>query len=431
MEKTANRNSKIEELINKLSDVLTPIAGRMQDFHLISALSQAMQLNLPIVIIGSFACLFAFLDVGGWQTFVGAHPMISMVCMTIQSLTLSLFGFYILLVLPYLYANRLGMKQAVAMVPLTVAAYFLLTPSQLYTAINSEWLGHKGIVSVVLITFIVVRVAKFILDKKLYIRMPAGVPKFVEDGFAVLVPAVVILVPFAIIEYLVAQTSVGCVHQVIYDILQIPFQRVGLSLIGQTLTETAATLCMFLGLHANTVIGIVEPVRMAAAAENLAAWQAGLPLPNIAPYGFTNLSLIGAGGSCLSATLAFLLFARSKRYQGVARIAIVPGIFGIGEPILFGLPIMLNATAFIPFMTVVIFNQIFIYTLIATGIVGRFTGAIVHWTVPPIMNMILGSSTPVAAIIAQIVEICIDLAIWYPFVKLMDREALAEEKEAE
>ena len=92
---------------------------------------------------------------------------------------------------------------------------------------------------------------------------------------------------------------------------------------------------------------------------------------------------------------------------------------------------MLNATAFIPFMLVVIFNQIYAYTLIASGIVGRFTGAIVHWTVPPIMNMILGSSTPVAAIIAQLVEIAIDLAIWYPFVKLMDREALAEENEAE
>ena len=148
--------------------------SRMQDFHLISALSQSMQINLPVVIIGSFACLFAFLDVGGWQAFVGAHPMISMVCMTIQSLTLSLFGFYILIVLPYLYASRLGMRQSVAMVPLTVAAYFLLTPSQLYTAVNSEWLGHKGIVSVVLVTFLVVRISKFILDKKLYIRMHAG-----------------------------------------------------------------------------------------------------------------------------------------------------------------------------------------------------------------------------------------------------------------
>lgn len=422
-----NKNQKMDQIIEKLSDILTPVAAKMQDMHLVSALSNAMQINLPVVIVGSFACLLAFLDVGGWQTFLAANPNIQMLCMTMQSLTLSLFAFYILITLPYIYANRLGMKQAAAMIPLTVATYFLLTPHDLYTAVRSEWLGHKGIVSVILVTWLVVNFTKFILDKKLYIKMPAGVPKFVEDGFAVLVPAVCLFIPAVIIESVFEGTSFGTIHAVIYNILQIPFQAVGLSLIGQTLTETAATLCMFLGLHANTVIGIVEPLRMSAAAENLAAWQAGLPLKNIACYGFTNLSLIGAGGSCLSATLAFLLFSKSKRYQGVARIAVVPGIFGIGEPILFGLPIMLNPTAFIPFMVVVIFNQIFAYTAIATGLVGKFTGAIVHWTVPPIMNMILGSSTPVRAIICQVIIIAINLAIWYPFVKLMDKEALAEE----
>ena len=422
-----NKNQKMEQLIDKLSDILTPVAAKMQDMHLVSALSNAMQVNLPVVIVGSFACLLAFLDVGGWQSFLGANPQIMMVCMKIQSMTLSCFALYILLTLPYIYANRLGMKQSAAMVPLTVATYLLITPHDLYTAIRTEWLGHKGIISAILITWIVVNVTKFILDKKLYVKLPAGVPKFVEDGFAVLVPAVLLFVPAAIIENVVEATSIGTVHTVIYNILQIPFQAVGLSLIGQTLTETAATLCMFLGLHANTVIGIVEPLRMAAAAENLANWTAGLPLQNIACYGFTNLSLIGAGGSCLSATLAFLLFSKSKRYQSVARIAAVPGLFGIGEPILFGLPIMLNPTAFIPFMVVVIFNQIFAYAAIGLGLVGKFTGTIVHWTVPPILNMILGSSTPVRAIICQIIIILINLAIWYPFVKIMDKEALAEE----
>lgn len=424
----ANNNShKMEELIDKLSDLLTPIAGKMQDMHLISALSNSMQINLPVVIIGSFACLLAFLDVGGWQSFLAANPSVQMVCMKIQSMTLSCFALYILVTLPYIYANRLGIKQSAAMVPLTLATYLLITPHDLYTAIRTEWLGHKGIISAILITFIVVRVTKFILDKKLYVKLPAGVPKFVEDGFAVLVPAAVLFIFAAVVENIVEATSLVTIHAAIYNVLQIPFQAIGLSLVGQTLTETAATLCMFLGLHANTVIGIVEPLRMAAAAENLAAWTAGLPLPNIACYGFTNLSLIGAGGSCLSATLAFLLFAKSKRYKSVARIAIVPGLFGIGEPILFGLPIMLNPVAFIPFMLVVIFNQIFAYGAIALGLVGKFTGTIVHWTVPPILNMILGSSTPVQAIICQIIIILINLAIWYPFVKIMDKEALTEE----
>ena len=414
-------------IIDKIADVLTPIAAKMQEFHLVSALASTMQALMPITIIGSFACLGAFLDIGGYQAFLAEHPNIQLICMNIQSLTLSMFALYTLLILPYLYAQRLGMKQALAMVPMAVAAYLLITPHTLYTAVPTEWLGHKGLVSVILISFVVVRITKLLLDNKICLRMPAGVPKFVEDGFAILVPALILLVVFAIIQHIMSKTSFGSIHNIIYTVLQQPFQTVGLSLIGQTVTEVAATLCMFLGLHANTVIGIVEPVRLAAAAENLAAWSAGLELPHIAPYGFTNLSLIGAGGSCLSATLAFLIFSRSKRYQSVARVAVVPGIFGIGEPILFGLPIMLNPVAFIPFIGVVVFNQIYAYTIIAIGLVGRFTGAAIHWTVPPFLNMILSSSTPLKACIALAVELVVNLLIWYPFVKIMDKEALAEE----
>lgn len=417
-------------IIDKIADALTPVAAKLQEFHLITALTECMQMNMPVIIVGSFACLIAFLDVGGWQAFLAAHPMIPMVCMSIQSLTLSLLGLYVLLVLPYLYANKLKMAQSVAMIPMTVAAYLLLTPHELYTNLHCEWLGHKGLISVILITFVVVRVTKFFLDKKICIRMPAGVPKFVEDGFAILVPAAVIFVVFAVTQYLVAQTEMGTVHNVIYRFLQIPFQKVGLSMLGQTFVETSASLLMFLGLHAMTIVGIVDPLRLAASAENLAAWQAGLELPNIVTSSFTNLSLIGAGGSCLAVTLAFLLFAKSKRYKSISRAALVPGIFGVGEPILFGLPIMLNPMFFIPFIAVTIFNQIFSYVVIWSGMVGYFTGVVVNWTVPPFLNVILSNSTPVRACIALAVEIIIDLAIWRPFVKLADKQALEEEMAA-
>lgn len=416
--------------VDKIAEILEPIAAKMQEMHFISALADTMQANMPVTIVGSFACLAAFLDLGDYQAFLANYPAIQTICMSIQSLTLSIFGFYVLLLLPYLYAQKLGMKQALTMIPMAAAAYLLITPHELYTSIPTEWLGHKGLISVIIISFVVVRVTKLFLDNKIYIQMPAGVPKFVEDSFAILVPSAVLFVGFAIIQYVFANTSYGSIHNVIYTILQVPFQTIGLSLVGQTVTETFATLCMFLGLHANTVIGIVQPMRIAAGVENLEALKAGLELPNIVVEGFTGLSLIGAGGSCLSATLAFLFFSKSKRYQGISRMAFIPGLFGVGEPILFGLPIMLNPTAFIPFIGVVVFNQIYSYTIIATGLIGKFTGVALSWTVPPFLNMVLSNTTPVRACIALAIELVINLAIWYPFVKIMDKEALAEEAAA-
>lgn len=421
--------SKFEGMMNKLSDVLMPIAEKMQNFKLLAALTASMQATLPVTIIGSFACLVAFLDLGGWQDFLAAHPMIPMVCMTIQSLTLSILGLYILLIMPYLYASKLGMREAVTMIPMTVAAYLLLTPSDLYTAIRSEWLGHKGLISVIVITFLVVRVTKFFLDHHICIRMPAGVPKFVEDGLAIVVPAAVILVVCACVEYLMAQTSFGSIHNVIYAFLQKPFQFVGLSMIGQVLVEACASLAMFLGLHSMTIVGIVSPITTAASMENLAAWTAGEPLPNIVCSTFTGLSSIGGGGCLLVPIIAFLLFSKSKKSRSISRVALVPGIFSVTEPMLFGLPIMLNPVTFIPLMVTTIFNQSFSYIVIATGLVGRFTGVTTSWTIPNIINVCLTNSTPVRAVIALLVEFAIDLAIWYPFVKLMDRKDLMEEEE--
>ena len=424
---SSNQIEAKKNFTEKIADAIMPVAEKMQSFDFVGALSQTMQVILPIIIIGSFACLFAFVDIGPWQAFLGKYPAVQFVCMKIQSLTLSLFALYVLILLPYMYATRLNMKEAVATIPIAIASFLLLTPTELYTSVPAEWLGHKGLISAILISYISVRVTKLCIDKNIRIKMPAGVPKFVEDGFAVLVPGTILIVLCAIIGQVFAGTSLGTFHQLIYVILQVPFSKVGLSMLGQALTETAVALVMFCGIHANTVAGLVQPLRLAANLENLAAWQAGLPLPNIVTETFTNLSMIGAGGNCLIATLSVLFFSRSNRYKSIGKIALVPGIFGIGEPILFGLPIMLNPLFFIPFIVVNFFNQIFVYLIIAVGLVGRPTGVVTSWTIPPFINVMLSNSTPVRAVIAQLVVIIIDLAIWYPFVRAADKLAVKEE----
>ena len=426
--KTSTKSGGLESFTDRLSDVMTPIAEKMQSMMFISALSKSMQILLPITILGSFACLFAFVDIFGWQTFLAAHQNIQTALMGIQSVTLSIFAFYILLVLPYMYATNLGMQEALATVPLTVATFFIVTPTELYKSIPTEWLGQKGILSAILISYLVVRFVKFCVDKNIKFKMPAGVPKFVVDAFSVLIPAVILAAVAAIVKYLFSLTSIGTFHNLIYVILQTPFKKIGLSLVGSIFTETAATLAMFLGLHAGTVVGIVDPLRTAADLENLAAWQAGQPLPNIITGGYyAGLALIGAGGSALACTLSVLLFAKSERYKSIGKIALIPGIFGIGEPILFGLPVMLNPMFFIPWIGVTIFNQLYAYTVIATGLVGRFTGVSVSWTVPIILNPLLTNSTPIRAAIAQVILACIDLLIWYPFIKAADKIELAQE----
>lgn len=421
-------NSFFTKLTDKVAEKIVPISEKLTSIKFIQALSETMQAIMPIVIVGSFACLLAYVDIGPWQALLVKFPMISTVCMYIQSLTLSLFSLYVMLVLPHRYATHLEMKEATACVPLTLAAFLLLTPTELYASIPTQWLGHTGLFSALVVSWGVVRLVKLFIDKNVRIKMPNGVPKFVEDAFSVLIPGAVICVVAAVVGYLLEQTSLGCFHNIIYVILQQPIKSLGLTWWGITVAQLAATLVVFCGIHGNTVKSLFDPLVTAACLENLEAWQAGKELPNIVGDSFVNYCMPGNGGALLIPILTILIFAKSERMRAAGKVALVPGIFGIGEPILFGLPVMLNALYLIPMLVTVAFNHIYSYVLIAVGLMGKFTGVTISWTVPPIINAALTNSTPVLAIIFQIIMIVIDIIIWLPFIKIADKQAIEEEK---
>lgn len=161
---------------------------------------------------------------------------------------------------------------------------------------------------------------------------------------------------------------------------------------------------------------------------NAAALAAGQAIPNI--YGTGLLNTIQAGGIGATLGLAILLcvFAKSKRYKELAKVAIIPQIFNIGEPLLFGIPIMLNPLLFIPYIGGVVVNTVLAYGAMAIGIVGLPNGVNPSWTMPLGLQALLGISTPVKGLILQIVILAVDMLIWYPFVKMIDKQALLDEK---
>jgi PTS system cellobiose-specific IIC component len=351
--------------------------------------------------------------------------------MNAQSWTLSIIALYTVIVLPYLYAKRLGMEEPLATIPLNLAAYLLLTPTELYTSIPSTWLGHAGMFSVFIITFLVVRFIKICQDHNVTIKMPQGVPHYIEATFAVLIPAAIIVFACSLIGQLMTNTSYGSIHQMIYTFIQTPLMGIGTSFIGLLVTEIMMTLAMFCGIHGSSVAPYADALQIAANEQNAAALAAGEAIPNI--YGTGLLNSIQAGG--IGATLGFciimVIFAKAKRYKQLSRIAIIPQIFNIGEPLLFGVPIMLNPLLFIPYMGGVIMNTIVSYGAIALGIVSRCNGVNPSWTMPYLLQGLLTFKVPWQGFLLQVVILIMDMAIWYPFFKIIDKQAVAEEQAEE
>ncbi len=418
----------MEKLMNRIQKFIVPFSEKIASVKFLKAIAETMQIILPITVVGSFAVLFAFIDIGPWQAFLASQPTVAMIFMNTHSLTLACISLYVVMVLPYRYASNLGMKEAINMVPLTVATFLLLTPTELFTAIPTAWLGHKGMFTAIIIGFAVPRLSKFFVDNNLTIKMPAGVPKFIEDTFTVFIACMVIIFSASAIGKLLELTPVNNLHNVIYTVLQTPLQGIGLSFPGLLVTEILMTLFMFCGIHGSSAVPYFEALMQTANTENLAALAAGQPLPNIVNTGLANSIQMGGLGATLGLGILLLVFAKSSRFKQLSRMAIVPQIFNIGEPLLFGIPIMLNPMLFIPYMGGVLANTFIAYFSVALGIVAPFSGVNVSWTLPGVLQGLLGNTVPWQGALLQVVILAVDMLIWYPFVKIIDKEALEAEK---
>ena len=113
--------------------------------------------------------------------------------------------------------------------------------------------------------------------------------------------------------------------------------------------------------------------------------------------------------------------------KSLTRMAMVPGLFNINEPIIFGLPIVFNPYLLIPFALVPLLAMVITYLSITMGFMAPFSAVQVPWTTPPIIAGFLLNGWQGAVV--QIVNLVMATAIYLPFVKSQDKAFLEEEME--
>lgn len=425
--------TKENKIFDKLSDILSRFGERMMSIGFLSAISETMQAVTPIILIGSIMTLITSLDIGPWQKIITSIPNLVTISSIISQFTTGMFSLYVLLIMSYMYGKRIELKENIACIPITAMTFLILLP---YSAdgIGYDWLGMPGLIMAMVIGIFTPKLMKFMIDHNIRIHMPSGIPKFVEDGFTVLIPGLLIAIVCGVVNVLMGMTSFESVPDFIFKIIQTPITNVGLSLPGVTFIMCLTAATMWCGIHSNTVAGVLVPLLYAANLEDAAAIAAGGTASHIVNYSFCfNLTLPGGCGALLIPALIAAFYCKSNQLKSIGRISVVPAIFGIGEPTLFGMPVMLNPMLFIPLILGVFVNNIVAYAAIASGLVGMFNGTILPWTTPPIMGAMLASTTPIRAAILNVVLLVIDILIWVPFMKIFDKNCLkqeAEEREA-
>jgi PTS system cellobiose-specific IIC component len=214
--------------------------------------------------------------------------------------------------------------------------------------------------------------------------------------------------------------------------LQAPLKGAGNSLPSVLLYNFIAMLLWCFGINGPTITNSVwSPIFFVLTQDNLTAFQKGLKLPHIYTQQFIDIfTTYGGGGSTLSLLIVMLTVCRSKRVRELGKLAILPGIFGINEPIIFGLPVVLNPIIAIPFIIVPVLNTLISGLVFQAGWVPYTNGVMLPWTTPPIISGWLSTGSWTGSVL-QLFELILGVLIYYPFIKMLDRQYLSEELAAE
>jgi PTS system cellobiose-specific IIC component len=204
-----------------------------------------------------------------------------------------------------------------------------------------------------------------------------------------------------------------------YELVQQPFMGLANSYPAALLLGFISAFLWFFGLHgANIIDPFMQTINVPAIEANARALEAGTDLPYIVnkPF-FDSFVNIGGTGATLGLLIAIFLVARHhKAYMTVAKLSVAPGVFMINEPVMFGLPVVLNPILFIPYVLTPLVLVTTAYFATATGLVPAST-VIAPWTTPPIIGGILSTQSIAGGILAA-VNLILSVVIYLPFVKM-------------
>ena len=425
-------------MLSKLESVLMPLAEKIGKNKYLIAVRDGFLLSMPLLIVGSFFLLIANFPIPGWSDFWArffGEDWVSYFAKPTDA-TFSIMAILAVVGIGYSFAEQMNVDKLFGAASAMVS-WFLIMPYEVLLegggsvkGIPLDWVGSKGIFVGIICAFLSIHIYAWVNKKGWVIKMPEGVPPTVVKSFAALIPAGVSMLVFFVINIVFAMTPFHSAFDFIFTILQVPLLKLGNTLPAMVIAYIFQHLFRFFGVNGGSVVAAVfNPILQTLSAENLAAYQAGAPIPNIICQQFQDLfATFGGCGSALSLMIAMLLFCRSKRIRELGKLSLVPGLFGINEPIVFGLPIVLNPMILIPFMLVPTINIVISYICMSIGLVPLCSGVAIPWTMPVVLSGFL--STGWQGAVLQLVLLVLGIFVYMPFIKMMDKQYLADEAKA-
>ena len=292
----------------------------------------------------------------------------------------------------------------------------------------TAFMGTKGLLTAFIAAFVTVNVYKVCVKNNVTIRMPDEVPPNISQVFKDLIPFTVSIVLLYAFE-LIVKGAIGVTVAESIGTLLAPLFSAADGYLGITLIFGAYAFFWFVGIHGPSIVEpAIAAITYANAEVNLNLLQQGMHADKILTSG-TQMFIVtmGGTGATLVVPFMFMWLTKSKRNRAIGRASVVPTFFGVNEPILFGAPLVLNPIFFIPFIFAPIANVWIFKFFIETLGMNSFT-ANLPWTTPGPLGIVLGTNFQFLSFVLAALLILVDVAIYYPFLKVYDEQILEEER---
>ena len=439
-----------DKLMTFIESKILPIAGKIASNRYLNAIRDGFVFAMPFLIVGSFILLILnlpFTDKSNFlymewydnlmKAFKGDLVQPFYVSMGIMSLFVaygigySLSGHYNLNSITGGFLSLFSfllVSAKVEYVPIVeaVSKSFLVDADSYIPVMDVRFMDAKGLFVAIIFGIVSIEIFRFLVHKKLIITLPESVPPAIAKSFELLIPVAVVIVLFQALNIIIQKKLIMMIPELVMKIFE-PLLHISDSLPSIILILFLVHLLWFAGLHGTNILGaIISSISLSNLAFNQSALQAGEEITKIWAGSFFDLyALIGGVGTTLGLAIA-MVRSKNEHIKSIGKLSIVPAVFNINEPIMFGAPVVMNPVLMIPFIALPIINATIAWIFTKLNIIGHIV-SLVPWTTPGPLAALLATNLNVGSMILSLVLIFTSYLAYIPFLKAYEISLEKEE----
>ena len=438
----------MDKMQSAMEATLVPVAAKINGQRHVAAVRDAFTLAFPMTLAGSLVMLvnYAVLDPNGFIAKIlhlgNLIPNLADYQAALTPIlqgTTNIMSLLIVFLTAYKLAETKGGDTLLSAICAVGVFFIIYPPYEESGALPMTFMGAQGLFVAILVGLLVGEaVPALAKNEKLRIKMPDSVPPAVAQSFNLVIPIIIVFVVSGILSFLFNSFTEGGIQYIIYNSIQVPFRSLGNNIFTVLIFALAQQFLWILGIHGPNTLSAIRSVMFAEqGVANLAYYgttgtTVGCPFPLTWASINDAFGNTGGSGATLGLIIAIFLVARKDKTQmTIGKLALAPGLFNINEPLMFGLPIVMNPIYAIPFIaTPLVCNIIGYLCTIVFQIIPPVT-LDVGWTTPGFLIPFLGSGGHnVLSLVVGVLCVVVSTLIYMPFVAAAAKANIAKEAES-